>query len=84
MELAVGIITLLVAVATLYVSYITYNYAKQSDKKRKKEELALKEAMLKRMKSYDFWSGMNQNVANTIFPKIKVLEAEINELKRQL
>lgn len=84
MELIIGIITLLVAVATLYVSYITYRYARNSDKKRIKDELARKEALLNRMKKHDFWMGMSQGVANTIFPKQKLLEAEIEELKKQL
>lgn len=84
MTLIVGIITLLIAIATLYVSYKTYRYAQQSDKKRIKDELARKEAILRRINSGGFWAGMNQNVANTIFPKIKILEAEIEELKRQL
>jgi len=39
MGLIVGIINLLVAVATLVVSYITYRYARKSDKKRKADEL---------------------------------------------
>ena len=84
MELIVGIITLLVAIATLCVSYISYRYAKQSDQKRIKNELARKEALLNRMKKHDFWMGMNQSVANTIYPQKKLLEAEIEELKRQL
>lgn len=80
----ISIVTLLVAIATLVVSCLAYKYARQSDKKRMKDELARKEAMLKRINRHDFWVGMNQGVANTIFPKIKVLEAEIEELKRQL
>lgn len=38
MELIVGILTLLVAAVTLYVSIITYRYARMSDKKREEEE----------------------------------------------
>ena len=38
MELIVGIISLLVAAMTLYVSIITYRYARMSDKKREEEE----------------------------------------------
>ena len=38
-ELIIGIITLLVAIATLVVSYITYRYARKSDEKRKADEL---------------------------------------------
>lgn len=80
----IGIVTSFVTIATLVVSVLTYKYARQSDKKRIKDELARKEAMLKRMKSHDFWMGMSQGVANTIIPQVKVLEAEIEELKRQL
>lgn len=83
-EIVIGIVTLLVAIATLFVSWRAYKYARQSDQKRIKNELARKEAMLKRMRSHDFWMGMNQGVANTIIPQVKVLEAEIEELKRQL
>ena len=84
MNLAINIIILIVGIATLVVSILAYRYARQSDKKRIKDELARKEAMLARMNRHDFWIGMNQGVANTLFPKIKVLEAEIEELKRQL
>ena len=38
MELIIGIITLIVAGVTLYVSIITYRYARMSDKKREEEE----------------------------------------------
>lgn len=84
MELIVGIIALLVASATLYVSYNTYRYTIQIEQRRKRDELARKEAMLRKMSSHDFWIGMSQGVANTIFPQKKILESEIEELKRQI
>ena len=80
----VEILTLIVAVVTLFVTCLSLYYNYRSNKKRKREELARKEALLNRMKMHDFWMGMNQSVANTIFPQKKLLEAEIEELKRQL
>ncbi len=80
----VEILTLIVAIATLFVTCFSLWYNYRSNKKRKKEELARKEALLNRMEMHDFWIGMNQSVANTIFPQKKLLEAEIEELKRQL
>ena len=38
MELIIGIITLIVAAVTLYVSIIAYRYVRMSDKKREEEE----------------------------------------------
>lgn len=78
------VITLLIAFATLVVSALAFRYTRKSDKKRIKDELARKEAMLKKMNSHEFWVGMNQSVANTLFPQKKILEAEIEELRRQV
>ena len=47
-ELIIGIITLLVAIAAFVVSWLAYRYTRNSDRKRVKDELARKEAILRR------------------------------------
>lgn len=84
MELFVGIITLLVSIATLYVSYITYRYAKQSDQKRKREELARKQALLDSFDAPFAMCGLDHTVADQMRMKQNMLKIEIEELKRQL
>ena len=80
----IGIITLFVAIATLYVSVITYRYAKTSDKKRKREELARKQAILDSFDAPFAMYGLDHTVADQMRMKKTMLEVEIEELKRQL
>jgi hypothetical protein len=84
MELLVGIITLFVAIATLYVSFITYRYTKQSDKKRKIEELARKQALLDSFNKPYAMFGLDSTVSDQMRMKQNMLKVEIEELKKQL
>lgn len=81
-ELIIGIITLLVAIATLYVSYIAYRYIRTSDKKRVKEEIARKEAELNILSSTTHF--IDSTTMNNTMIRRSVLENEINILKKQL
>lgn len=83
-ELLIGITTLAVAIATLYFSVAAYRYARKSDQKRIKDDLARKEAMLKSITEHGFIMGLSQGEYNAIKPKIAMLEADIKELKKQL
>ncbi len=80
----IAIVTLLVSIATLYVSYITYRYAKMSDRKRIKGEIKCKEALLRTMNDRFFLEGMDYTVADRMRAEKKLLEVEIEELKKQL
>lgn len=84
MEQAMNYITLFVAVATLVVSVLAYRYARQSDRKRIKDELARKEAKLQSIVNHGFTMGLSQAEWNAIKPIKQMLEAEIIELKSQL
>lgn len=82
MELVIGIITLLVAIATLYVSYITYRYARNSDKKRIKDEIALKQVELNILSSTTHFT--DSTTMNNTMIRQSVLKDEIELLKKQL
>lgn len=82
MDLVVGIITLLVAIATLYVSYITYRDARKSDKKRIKEEIACKQAELNILNSTTHF--IDSTTMNNVMIRKSVLQNEIEVLKKQL
>ena len=88
MELAVGIITLLVALAALYVSYKTYDYTKQSDKKRKRNELASKRAKLRffqeNMKTPFAQFKYDSTSTNFIQTKMDMLQIEIQQLEKEV
>ena len=83
-ELIIGIITLLVAIAAFVVSWLAYRYTRNSDRKRVKDELARKEAILRRMNDRFFTMGMEYTVAERMRVEKSLLEVEIEELKKQL
>ncbi len=83
-SLVIGFITLLVAVATYRISKKAYDYARMSDKKRIKDELARKKALLRAMNDRFFLEGMDYTVADRMRAEKKLLEVEIEELKKQL
>ena len=88
MELAVGIITLFVALAALRVSFKAYNYAKQSDIKRKREELAQKKAKLKffqeTMRTPFAQFKYDRTSTNFIQTKMDMLQIEIKQLEKEV
>ena len=76
-------ITLLVAVLTLICTVYGLYQGKRSTKRRKREELARKEAQLRAMEESSRY-GIDHISASSIRVQIAALHAEIEELKQQL
>lgn len=83
-ELIIGIIALIVGIATLFVSYSTYRYTRKADKNRKIEELARKEALLQKMNDSFFMMGLDHTVVDKVRIDKSQLETEIKILKSQI
>lgn len=82
MDIIISIVTLLVAIITLYVSFMAYRHVRTSDIMRKKQEIACKEAELKILSSTNHFID-STTMNNTIIRK-SVLETEIEILKKKL
>ena len=77
-------LTLIVAIATFIVTCLAYRYARKSNKKRIKDELSRKEALLRTMNNNYFMMGLDHTVADRMRAEKSLLEAEIEQLKKQL
>ena len=75
--------TLIVAVATLIVSILAYCYARKSNKRSLRGLIASKEAQLKAMES-SMSFGIDASQMGTLLTQKSMLQAEIEQLKKQL
>lgn len=75
--------TLIVAVATLFVTIFSYCYARKSNKQSLEAKIASKEAQLKSMESAMHF-GIDASQMGTLMTQRSMLEAEIEQLKQQL
>ena len=82
--ITVDSLTLIVAIATFIVTCLAYRYARKSNKKRIKDELSRKEALLRTMNNNYFMMGLDHTVADRMRAEKSLLEAEIEQLKKQL
>lgn len=80
----VEILTLIVSIATLLVACFSLYYSYRSNKKRKREELARKQALLESFDAPLAMYGLDHTVADQMRMKKTMLKIEIEELKRQL
>lgn len=76
--------TLIVAVATFIVTCLSYRYARRSDKRRIKSEIARKQALLNTLSDRFTTMGVDHTVADSMRVQQRLLDAEIEELKLQL
>ena len=83
-DIPIDVLTLLVAVATLIVSILTYRYARKSNKQSKINLIASKEAQLDAMEQSTQYGGVSSSEIGTIRMNIAALQAEIEQLKKSL
>lgn len=76
--------TLIVAIATLFVTIMTYCYNRNINKKHKLELLKRKQARLKGMENHMRWGQVEISAAAHLRGEMAALEAEIEELKSQM
>lgn len=92
--LIIAIIALVVAMATLFVTYRMYLYTKKSDKQKNKQEeevrrkeilkqINVKESQLKSLNDYTMFPVEHTAIDNIRTQKL-MLESEIKELYNQL
>ncbi len=92
--LIIAIIALVVAMATLFVTYRMYIYTQQSDRQKNKQvedarrkeilkQIKVKESQLKSLNDYTRFP-VNHNAIDNIRTQKLMLESEINELYNQL
>ena len=81
---SIGGWTLIVSGLTLIVTWLSYKYVRKSDKKRIKDELARKEALLRTMNDRFFMMGVDHTVADKLRAEKALLEVEIEQLRKQL
>ena len=77
-------ITLLIAVATLIVTFLTYLHTLRSEKRRIRQELKYKQAQLKEINDRFLTMGVDHIVADKLRVDRRLLEIEIEQLKSQL
>ena len=77
-------ITLLIAVATLIVTFLTYKHTIRSEKRRIRQELKYKQAQLEEMNDRFLTMGVDHTVADKIRVDKRLLEIEIKQLESQL
>lgn len=75
--------TLLVSIATLFMTIKTYRYNRQSDKRHKLEKIKRKQAQLKAMEE-SLRYGVEHSAASHLRVEISGLKAEIEQLKSDL
>ena len=92
--LIIAIIALVVAMATLFVTYRMYIYTQQSDRQKSKQvedarrkeilkQIKVKESQLKSLNDYTRFP-VNHTAIDNIHTQKLMLESEINELYNQL
>ena len=92
--LIIAIIALVVAMATLYVTYRMYIYTQKSDRQKSKQvedarrkeilkQIKVKESQLKSLNDYSKFPVEHTAIDNIRTQKL-MLESEINELYNQL
>ncbi|MBR4392350.1 MAG: hypothetical protein IKT08_09640 [Bacteroidales bacterium] len=82
-SLVVGLLTLIVAVAALIVSILTYRYARRSNKQHIKEQIACKKAKMEALDSMPYY-GISFDVLQSFKIQKMQLGAEIEQLKMML
>jgi hypothetical protein len=80
----VDVWTLLVAIATLVVSISAYVYSRKSDKRRISSEIARKEAILHQMDDRFTTRGVDHTVWDNLRVQKMLLQAEIEQLKKEV
>ncbi len=75
-------LTLIVAIVTLIVTCLSYRYNRRSDKLHKCQELQSKIAQLQAMEHS--MNGIEFSAASYLHVEIAALQAEIEQLKKQL
>lgn len=81
--ISIDSITLIVAIATLIVTILSFIYTKRNNKKRIKNLISIKEAQLKVMEQNSRY-GLSASEAGGIRGQIAALRAEIEQLKQQI
>lgn len=76
--------TLIVAIATFIVSCLAYRYSRKSAKRRIESELARKRAQYKALDNRFGMMGVDHTVADSIRVQRMMLQAEIEELEKQV
>ena len=79
----IGLLTLIVAIATLFVSVLTYRFTRNRHKKHIKSLIKSKQAQLEELESYQR-SGFSLSVMENINGNIPSLKADIEQLKEEL
>lgn len=79
----VGAWTLIVAVATLIVTIMSYRYTRKRDKKNKIEKIRRKQAQIQAMEEGLRW-GVEVSAASHLRVEIAGLKAELEQLKSEL
>lgn len=79
----IGLLTLIVAVATFFVSWSTLKYSRNRDKKHIKSLIKSKQAQLEELEG---WSqvGVSESVIGRMRGTSSKLKAEIEQLKEEL
>lgn len=80
----VDVWTLLVAIATLVVSISAYVYSRKSDKRRISSEIARKQAILEQMEDRFTTMGVDHTVWDNLRVQKMLLQAEIEQLKKEV
>lgn len=75
--------SLIVAIAALIVSILAFSYTRKNDKRNLRGLIANKEAQLKAFENTMSF-GVNTSQIGTLLTQKSMLEAEIEELKKQL
>lgn len=75
--------TLVVGLAALVVAILSYRYNRNKDKKQLKSLIESKEAQLHNMEM-GMKVGINAQEYDKLYPSISSLQAEIEQLKKQL
>lgn len=79
----IGLLTLIVAIATFFVSWSTLKYSRNRDKKHIQSLIKSKQAQLEELESYKR-SGFSLSAMENINGNISSLKADIKQLKEEL